>query len=134
LKEWNNQFPGFSPNSIQWKDRWKNKLNSGVNKSPWQPEEELIFITKHKSYGNKWTEISKSLEGRNDNAVKNHFYSRELTIYLAQYMLEMYQGYLGKKKLEKNLNFENGVIKKDDHAEMEWEINEENKTKDINAK
>jgi len=106
-----------------------------VNKSPWQPEEELIFITKHKSYGNKWTEISKSLEGRNDNAVKNHFYSsirkiirkirkqkitndlktndveRELTIYLAQYMLEMYKGYLSKKKLEKNLNFENGVIK-----------------------
>lgn len=98
-----------------------------MNKSPWQPEEELIFISKHKSFGNKWTEIAKSLEGRNDNAVKNHFYSsirkvirkirkqkvtndlktndveRELTIYLSQYMYEMYQEYLNKKRAEKNV-------------------------------
>ena len=46
-----------------------------MNKTPWEPEEELMFIDKHKIYGNKWAEIGKFLNGRNDNAVKNYYYS-----------------------------------------------------------
>jgi len=144
---------------VQCRDRWKNRLSSGVNKSPWQPEEELIFINKHKNFGNKWTEIAKSLDGRNDNAVKNHFYSsvrkiirkirkqkitndlkqndveRELTIYLSQYMFEMYQDYLNKKKLEKNLISSQDMLNSEDTPDISMDTNEENKSnKDINAK
>ncbi len=118
---------GFPQGMPQGNENWRNHVDPRMNKSPWQPEEELVFIAKHKSFGNKWTEIAKSLEGRNDNAVKNHFYSsirkvirkirkqkvtndlktndveRELTIYLSQYMYEMYQDYLNKKRVEKNV-------------------------------
>ena len=134
-------------------------MSSGINKSPWQPDEELIFIAKHKNFGNKWTEIAKSLEGRNDNAVKNHFYSsvrkiirkirkqkitndlkqndveRELTIYLSQYMFEMYEDYLNKKKLEKNNISQQDMLNSEDNPDMAVDVNEENKSnKDINAK
>ena len=46
-----------------------------TNKSPWTLSEEHIFCEKHEVLGNKWVEIAKSLSGRNDNAVKNYFYS-----------------------------------------------------------
>lgn len=127
LANQNYQFPVFPQALPQQNDNWRTNVDPRLNKSPWQPEEELIFISKHKSFGNKWTEIAKSLDGRNDNAVKNHFYSsirkvirkirkqkvtndlktndveRELTIYLSQYMHEMYQEYLNKKRIEKNV-------------------------------
>lgn len=101
-------------------------MDPRINKEPWKPEEEMIFIDKHKVYGNKWAEIAKFLPGRNDNSVKNYFYSsvrknirkismkrmtydlkeneveRELTIYLSQYILQMYRDYLEKKKKEKS--------------------------------
>lgn len=47
----------------------------GLKKSPWTLDEEQVFCEKHEILGNKWVEIAKSLPGRNDNAVKNFFYS-----------------------------------------------------------
>jgi len=69
------KFPGFNQNPKQCRERWRNHLDPRVNKDPWTPDEELMFIEKHKIYGNKWSEIGKFLNGRNDNAVKNYFYS-----------------------------------------------------------
>jgi hypothetical protein len=106
----------------------------------------MIFIAQHKVYGNKWAEIAKFLNGRNDNSVKNYFYSsvrkiirkislkkltydmkdndleRELTIYLAQYIYQMYFDYLNKKKMEK------GIIAGNPNAnDVSMEPNEESK-------
>lgn len=33
------------------------------------------MFEEHKKHGNKWTLIAQKLEGRTDNAIKNHFYS-----------------------------------------------------------
>jgi hypothetical protein len=142
---------GYQQNFQQPNENWKNYIDPRMNKSPWKPEEELMFISKHKSCGNKWTEIAKSLQGRNDNAVKNHFYSsirkvirkirkqkvtsdlktndveRELTIYLSQYMYEMYQNYLSKKRIERNITLPQPEEGDTPAEPAELEINEERK-------
>ena len=42
---------------------------------PWSPEEDTALIQLHARAPNKWAHISKNLEGRSDNDVKNHWYS-----------------------------------------------------------
>lgn len=151
MRKWNKQFPGFNQNPKQWRERWRNHLDPRINKDPWKPEEELIFIEKHKIYGNKWAEIAKFLDGRNDNSVKNYFYSsvrkiirkismkrvtydlkeneieRELTIYLSQYIYEMYKDYLEHKKKEKSETTIKITNANDGNGDYSMEANEESK-------
>lgn len=41
----------------------------------WEPEEDILILKKVLNIGKKWSEISKSLPGRNENSVKNRFFS-----------------------------------------------------------
>src|SRR4051812_4022454 len=43
--------------------------------SSWTPEEDSVLCAAQRSLGNKWSEISRLLPGRAENAVKNRFNS-----------------------------------------------------------
>lgn len=50
-------------------------MNVADSKEPWTEKEELKMIIAHNKYKNKWSEISAALKGRDNNTIKNKFYS-----------------------------------------------------------
>jgi hypothetical protein len=55
--------------------RWFNHLSPEVRKEAWTSEEDRVIIESHRQLGNKWTAISRLLNGRPANAIKNHWNS-----------------------------------------------------------
>lgn len=67
------QIPGRTGKQVR--ERWLNHLSPSVTKRPWSMEEDNIIIDQHKKIGNCWSRISKLLQGRSDNSVKNRYYT-----------------------------------------------------------
>jgi hypothetical protein len=66
----------FMPNrsARQCRDRYKNYLLDNLVCDAWTPEEDTMILEKFKDIGPKWVEISKFLNGRSGNHVKNRWH------------------------------------------------------------
>jgi len=67
----------FIPGRIgkQCRERWMNHLDPEVKKTEWTPAEDQILYEAQAVFGNKWSKISRLLEGRSENSVKNRWNS-----------------------------------------------------------
>ena len=57
----------------QCRERFVHHLDESITKRPWTEEEEAQLVRLVDKLGGKWSAIAKTMAGRSDNDVKNHY-------------------------------------------------------------
>ena len=71
----NEQFENSDKSGKQCRERWHNHLNPSLNKDSFTIQDEIKVFELQRQFGNKWSLIAEQFDGRNDNFIKNCFYS-----------------------------------------------------------
>ncbi|CAD8179808.1 unnamed protein product [Paramecium pentaurelia] len=69
-------------NSKQCRNRFVNTLDPKLKQHSFTQQEDQLIYEKYIQYGSKWSFISKFIEGRSDNQIKNRFYNNIRSQYL----------------------------------------------------
>jgi len=94
-------------NGKMCRERWENSLRDNLKKGNWTAEEDEIIIREHEDLGNRWSEISKKLEGRTANAVKNRWNG---TLKKKRRLLEEKREFVSKKARRTKGNSPNACV------------------------
>lgn len=60
----------------QCREHWLNCLSPDLLKTQWNPKEDFKIFYLYNKCNGSWKEISKFFDGRNENAIKNRFFSQ----------------------------------------------------------
>ena len=100
-KKWNLIAKGMKNRTgKQVRDRFLNSLAPGVNKKKFTKEEDKKIIKYYKIFGKSWSMISKFVNGRTGDMIKNRFYSN-----LSKY-------------IKKDKNFKDEIIEEEEKDEL----------------
>ena len=74
-KNWEKLSGYFIKTGKQIRERYINNLVPSIKRQPFSFEEDAIIMDSFNTFGTKWNLISKKLQGRPQNSIKNRFYS-----------------------------------------------------------
>lgn len=64
---------GYTRNSIQCRERWKNFLDPSLRFGPWTPEEDECLLRLHAEFGKQWKRFTGTLIGRSAQRIRRRF-------------------------------------------------------------
>ena len=64
---------GYTRNSIQCRERWKNFLDPSLRFGPWTPEEDNCLLRLHAEFGKQWKKFTSTLVGRSAQRIRRRF-------------------------------------------------------------
>ena len=100
----------------QVRERYINNLDPKIRHDSWSFQEDCLILKFYLKNGSKWSQISKLLNGRPENMVKNRFYSYIKKNYIdeeeEEKIMNEEQNFLKMEEDEENKNFNFSVVEK----------------------
>ena len=71
----NDKFKSALKTAKQCRQRWQKHVDPTLAKQQWSEQEEVELLLAHQKYKNSWSDIAIALKNRDNNSIKNRFYT-----------------------------------------------------------